>query len=101
MEVAEHRGGSPGNHQGLIDKKLQGMGLSIATCSVDEHREAITDSKEEHQACDFLLGSDWKRHGKLVEDLENDHAQRNDKCPKTLVEACNLLIHWKKIPRIQ
>jgi hypothetical protein len=38
------------------------------------------------------------RHGKLIEDLENDHVQRNDKYPKTLVEAYDLLIHWKQDP---
>jgi hypothetical protein len=47
--------------------------------------EAITDSREEHLATAFLLGSDRKRCGKLIEDLENDHVQRNDKYPKTLV----------------
>jgi hypothetical protein len=99
VEVAEHCGGSPVNHQGLIDKKLEERGLSMTTCLVNDHREAITDSKEEHLACTFLLGSDRKRHGKLIEDLENDHVQRNDKHPKTLVEACNLLIHWKQDPK--
>jgi hypothetical protein len=99
VEVVEHCGGSLGNHQGLIDKKLEERGLSIVTCSVNEHREATTDSREEHLACAFLLGSDRKRHGKLIEDLENDHLQRNDKYPKTLVEACNLLIHWKQDPK--
>ncbi len=98
-EVAEHCGGSLGNHQGLVTKKLEERGLSIATCSVDEHTEAVTDSREECLACAFLLGSDRKRCGKLIEDLENDHVQRNDKHPKTLVEACNLLIHWKKDPK--
>jgi hypothetical protein len=99
VEVAEHCGRSLGNHQGLIDKKLEERGLSIVTCSVNEHREAITDSREEHLACSFLLGSDRKRRGKLIEDLQNHHVQRNDKYPKTLVEACNLLIHWKQDPK--
>jgi hypothetical protein len=79
VEVAEHCGGSLGKHQGLIDKKLEERGLSIVTCSIDEHREAITDSREECLACAFLLGSDWKRCGKLIEDSENDHVQRNGK----------------------
>jgi hypothetical protein len=99
-EVVEHCGGSLGNHQGLIDKKLEEQGLSIVTCSIDEHREAITDSREEHLACAFLLGSDRKQCSKLIEDLENDHVQRNDKCPKTLAEPYNLLIHWKSNDRI-
>jgi hypothetical protein len=68
VEVAEHCGGSPGNHQGLLDKKPEERGLSIVTCSVNKHREAITDSREEHLACAFLLGSDRKRCGKLIED---------------------------------
>jgi hypothetical protein len=99
IEVVEHCGGSLGKHQGLIDKKLEERGLSIVTCSIDDHREAITDSREEHLACAFLLGSDRKWCGKLIEDLENGHVQRNDKYPKTLVEAYNLLIHWKQDPK--
>jgi hypothetical protein len=60
LEVAWHCGRSLANHQGLIDKKLEERGLSIVTCSVNEHREAITDSREECLACAVLLGSDRK-----------------------------------------
>ena len=55
--------------------------------------------KDEHLACAFLLGSDKKRFGELIEDLENDFVQKNDKFPKTLVDAHNLLVHWKQDPK--
>jgi hypothetical protein len=50
VEVVEHCGGSLGNHQGLIDKKLEERGLSIVTCSVNDHRGIGTPA----QACRIL-----------------------------------------------
>jgi hypothetical protein len=61
--------------------------LNRANASAAELRVAEAAAKEEYLACAFLLGSDRLRYGKLIEDLENDHIQRNDKYPKTLVEA--------------
>jgi hypothetical protein len=34
-----------------------------------------------------------------VKDLENDFTQGRDNYPKTLVDAYNLLVHWKQDPR--
>ncbi len=34
-----------------------------------------------------------------MEGLENDFTQRRDNYPKTLVDAYNLLVHWKQDPR--
>jgi hypothetical protein len=66
------------------------------TASVAERSLAKSEVKEEFLACAFLLGADQKRYGKLIEDIENSHVQKNDKYPKTLVEAYNLLVHWKQ-----
>jgi hypothetical protein len=45
------------------------------------------------------MGSDRHRYGKLIEDLDNDFTQRRDNYPETLVDAYNLLVHWKQDPR--
>jgi hypothetical protein len=99
VEVDEHCSGSVGNHDGLVDKQLEEDDLTRANASTEELRAAKAAAKEEYLACAFLLGSDRKRYRKLIENLENDHVQRNDKYPKTLVEAYNLLIHWKQDPK--
>jgi hypothetical protein len=99
VEVVEHCGGSVGRHSGLIEKALKDMSLTRRNASPGQLQAAEKSAKEAYMACAFLLGSDRKRYGKLIEDLENDHVQRNDKYPKTLVEAYNLLIHWKQDPK--
>jgi hypothetical protein len=38
-------------------------------------------------------------YGKLIEDLENDYTMANDKYPKSMTEAYNLLVYWKQDPR--
>jgi hypothetical protein len=85
-------GGLVGNHDGLLEKQLGERLLSRANASAAELRVAEAAAKEEYLDCAFLLGSDRKRYGKLIEDLENDHAQRKYKYPKTLVETYNLLV---------
>jgi hypothetical protein len=50
-------------------------------------------------ACAFLLGADRKIYGKLLENLENDYTQKNDRWPKTITDAYSLLINWKQGPR--
>ncbi len=56
-------------------------------------------AKNAHLACAFLLGSDRNRYGKLIEDLENDYSQGQDRYPKTITAAYNLLVHWKQNPQ--
>jgi hypothetical protein len=40
-------------------------------------------AREQYLACAFLLGADCKRYGKLLENLENDYTQKNNRWPKT------------------
>jgi hypothetical protein len=56
-------------------------------------------TREQYLACAFLSGSDRKRYGKLLEDLENDYTVKQDNYPRTLVDTYSLLIHWKQKPR--
>jgi len=55
-------------------------------------------SKNAYIAVGFILGADPARYGKILEDLENDHTQKQDRFPKTLDEAYLLLVHWKQNP---
>jgi hypothetical protein len=56
-------------------------------------------AREEFLYCAFLLGSDRKRYGKLIENLENDCVLDIDMYPKTLVATDNLQVHWKQDPK--
>jgi hypothetical protein len=102
IEVIEHCGGSIGTDTGLVDEVLttaQPTALTRTSATEDELRLAEQYTKERYLACAFLMGSDRHRYGKLVEDLENDFTQGRDNYPKTLVDAYNLLVHWKQDPR--
>jgi hypothetical protein len=96
--VVEHCGGSVSNHDAVIDKHLKERLLTRSRAMAAQLKR-LKQRPEEYLACAFLLASDRKRYGKLIEDLENDHIQKNDKYPKTLVEAYNLLVHWKQDPK--
>jgi hypothetical protein len=99
VEVAEHCGVDIGVDLEVIEETLQELGLTMASSTPDQVKVAKEVSREEYLACAFLLGADRKRYGKLMEDTENVYIQKDDKYPKTLVEAYNLLIHWKQDPK--
>jgi hypothetical protein len=63
IDVVEHCGGTLGNHQGLINKKLEEWGLPYRAASTAERDLAKSEVKEEFLACAFLLGADQKRYG--------------------------------------
>ena len=46
-----------------------------------------------------ILGSDRRRYGRLIEELENRYLMGQDFYPKTLTAAYNLLNNWKQNPR--
>ena len=60
---------------------------------------AIEKAKDRYYAVAFILGADRTRYGKMIEDLENAMVQGDDRYPKTLNDAYNLLLHWKMNPR--
>jgi hypothetical protein len=99
LEVVEHCGGSIGYHDLIVDDLLQEQELTRSNANETQLEEVKTRAKEEYLACAFLHSADRKCYGKLIEDLENDYIQKNNKYPKTLVEAYNLLIHWKQDPK--
>jgi hypothetical protein len=99
VQVVEHCGGSIEVHEVVVDKRLRATSLTRATATEAQIDRVESLVKDEYLACAFLLGSDKKRFGKLIEDLENDYMQKNDKFPKTLVDAYNLLAHWKQDPK--
>ena len=56
-------------------------------------------ARKQYLACAFLLGSDRRRYGKLLENLENEFTQKTDKWPKTITDAYSLLLNLKQDPR--
>jgi hypothetical protein len=99
--VIKHCGGTIGLDPGLVDAsiRLAKPMMTRDTAPAEQLLAAGKYTKEQYLACAFLMGSDRHGYGKLIEDLENDFTQRPENYPKTLVDAYNLLVHWKQDPR--
>jgi len=94
IDVITFCGGEIGTNNGLVDNNLRPLMHANATAA--QLAAANIFSKI---AVGFILGADPARYGKVIEDLENDHTQKQDQFPKTLDEAYSLLVHWKQNPR--
>jgi hypothetical protein len=100
VEVIEHCDGDLGIDNGLIDATFATANPAVRrdTAAPETVEAAKKYAREQYSACAFLLGSDHKRYGKLLENLENDYTQKNDRWPKSSTDAYSLLINWKQDP---
>ena len=55
-----------------------------------------TTSREIYLACAFVINSDLRRYGRLIEELENDYMKGNDNYPRNMVKAYQLLNEYKQ-----
>jgi hypothetical protein len=101
VEVIEHCGGDFGIDTGLIDATFATTNPAVTrdTTTPPMVKAAEKNAREQYLACTFLLGSDRKQYGKLLENLENEFTQKTDKWPKTITDAYSLLLNWKQDPR--
>ena len=95
ISVLESNGGEIGGDQALIQSQLASLGLSVTSASDAERKAARQAARQQYLAVAFLMGADRNRYGLLIQDLENDFIQGNDKYPKTLIDAYHLLSNWK------
>jgi hypothetical protein len=99
VDVLEHCGGTIGQVPGLTNMMLEANGIDPDLASREQVAEAMKAAQEQYLSVAFLLGSDRNRYGKLMEDLENDYIQRQDRYPKTGTTAYSLLMNWKEDTR--
>ena len=55
-----------------------------------------TRAQEIYLSCAFVVNSDLKRYGHLIEELENDYTKGNDNYPCNMVKAYQLLNEYKQ-----
>jgi len=96
-QVIEHCGRDLGIDTGLIDAAFATANPAVTrdTAAPETLIAAQKYAREQYLACAFLLGSDRKRYGKLLKNLENRFTQKTDKWPKTITDAYSLLLNWK------
>jgi hypothetical protein len=89
INIIEESGGSIGDDPGILEALTDATGTNdLAKLEKEAH--------EQYLAVAFLLGANSGRYGKLLlEDLENDFLQGQDRYPKTVTTAFSLLTNWK------
>ena len=55
-----------------------------------------TTAREIYLACTFVINSDLRQYGRLLEDLENDYTKGNDNYPRNMVKAYQLLNEYNQ-----
>ena len=78
---------------------LHESNLTEASANAVELASALNTGRDLYLATAFILGADRRRYGKYLEDLQNGFLQGDDRYPKTLVSAYNILLGWKSDPR--
>ena len=67
-----------------------------ADISEDKPRMVETTAQEIYFSCAFVVNSDLKRYGRLIEELENYYTKGNDNYPRNMVKAYQLLNEYKQ-----
>ena len=62
----------------------------------DELKKIETTERDIYPSCAFVMNSDLKRYGRLIEELENDYTKGNDNYPRNMVKAYQLLNEYKR-----
>ena len=62
----------------------------------DELKIIETTARTIYLSCAFVINSDHKRYGRLIEELENNYTKSNDKYPCNMVKAYQLLNEYKQ-----
>ena len=86
-------------HQAMF-KISQDSTVYSTTAEADLQDDKIkmieTIAREIYLACAFVINSNLRRYGRLVEDLENDYTKDNDNYPRNMVKAYQLLNEYKQ-----
>jgi hypothetical protein len=96
VDVIEHSGGSVGNDPGILAALAAEKKQAIAEMSTADKESLRKEAQEQYLAVAFLLSSDRGRYGRLIEGLENDFIQGQDRYPKNVAAAFSLLTNWKQ-----
>ena len=62
----------------------------------DEQKMIETTAQQIYLSCAFVINSDLKQYGRLIEELENDYTKGNDNYPHNMVKAYQLLNEYKQ-----
>jgi len=61
----------------------------------EQLEQAYDTVEEEHHTILFSYKADKYKYGRLLEEMEEGHAQKKDPFPKTVADMCRILAGWK------
>jgi hypothetical protein len=99
IDVIEHTGGSIGHEPGLNEYVATRNNIDYDHMDAAEEEDVQNESHERYLAVAFILGADKLRYGRLLESLENNFLQGQNRYPATVTAAYGLLTNWKQDPR--
>ena len=99
-EVVEHCGAELGKFKVLADYIIKDGGGDPTTTTGTARTAAENTAKEAYEGIAFLCGLNGDRYQKLMDDLANSFLTGEDKYPRSLVGAYNLVVNWKGSPTV-
>ena len=96
IDVIEYSGGSIGIQPGIVKALATEKQIDVNRLTRQEKDELEKEAQGRYLAMTFTLNSDRTKYGTLIEDLENSYLHGEDRFPKTMTNAYNLLTNWKQ-----
>jgi hypothetical protein len=96
VDVVLEIGGSIAGHDGVLSAVIAEGTILIEDMTAEQLLAATETATQRSLAMAFLLGCDRTRYSRLLEDLENDFLQGQNKYPKTVSDTYTLLTNWKQ-----
>ena len=87
--------GLVGNEDGLVEKELVAVGLTVGTATLDKTRNTKLTVQDTYLGCLFLYNANRTQFLRLRQDLHNDYLKNNDNYPHDLTKAHNILLNYK------
>ena len=98
--MIKHSGGLVGVAPGVEKDVAARENIDINTLTPAQLKVFRARAQEEYLSTIFVLQADKRRFGVYVEKLENDYLQGQDRYPRTLDDAYNLLANWKQVQTV-
>ena len=96
VDVIEYSGGTVGMQPSIVEALIKEKQMNANRMSTQQKDEVNKEAQGMYLAVTFIVNSNKGKYGKLLEDLDNSYLQGDDKYPRTITGAYNLLTNWKQ-----
>ena len=96
VQVIDNCGGLIGLYPETYKVTMVDLGNDIELATQYQIKEVQDNVTEIYLVTGFLLGTDRKRHGKLIKYIQNEYRMGKEKWPENINDAYKFLLNWKK-----